>query len=64
MNDENSYNLIDEAWIPVLMKDGSNRVVSLGEIFADTDGAIADLALNPYTSCQRIAKQFRKPCKT
>ena len=52
MNDENSYNLIDEAWIPVLMKDGSNRVVSLGDIFADTDGAIADLALNPY---ERVA---------
>ncbi|MBR6586917.1 MAG: type I-E CRISPR-associated protein Cse1/CasA [Kiritimatiellae bacterium] len=52
MNDENSYNLIDEAWIPVLMKDGSNRAVSLGEIFADTDGAIADLALNPY---ERVA---------
>lgn len=52
MNDENSYNLIDEAWIPVLMKDGTNRAVSLGDIFADADGAIADLALNPY---ERVA---------
>lgn len=52
MNDENSYNLIDEAWIPVLMKDGSNRAVSLDDIFADADGAIADLALNPY---ERVA---------
>lgn len=52
MNDENSYNLIDKAWIPVLMKDGKNQTVSLGEIFADTDGAIADLALNPY---ERVA---------
>lgn len=52
MNDENSYNLIDEAWIPVLMKDGSNLVVSLGDIFKDKDGAIADLALNPY---ERVA---------
>ena len=52
MNDENSYNLIDETWIPVLMKDGKNQTVSLGDIFADTDGAIADLALNPY---ERVA---------
>ena len=52
MNDKNAYNLIDEPWIPVLMKDGTNRSVSLGEIFADSDGAIADLALNPY---ERVA---------
>ncbi len=52
MNDENSYNLIDEAWIPVLMKDGSNWAVSLGDIFKDKDGAIVDLALNP---CERVA---------
>ena len=52
MNDKNAYNLIDEPWIPVLMKDGTNRSVSLGELFADSDGAIADLALNPY---ERVA---------
>ena len=48
MNAENSYNLIDEQWIPVLMRDGTHRLVSLGDVFADTDGTIADLALNPY----------------
>ena len=52
MNEENSYNLIDEPWIPVLMRDGTNRSVSLGMVFADTDGSIADLALNPY---ERVA---------
>ena len=52
MNEDNSYNLVDEPWIPVLMRDGTNRSVSLGDIFADTDGAIADLALNPY---ERVA---------
>ena len=52
MNEENAYNLIDEPWIPVLMQDGTNRNVSLGEVFADTDGQIADLALNPY---ERVA---------
>lgn len=52
MNGTNTYNLIDEPWIPVLMRDGANRTVSLGEIFADTEGAIADLALNPY---ERVA---------
>lgn len=52
MNEENTYNLIDEPWIPVLMHDGTNRSVSLGEIFADTKGDIADLALNPY---ERVA---------
>ena len=52
MNDENAYNLIDEPWIPVLMRDGTNRSVSLGEVFADTGGTIADLALNPY---ERVA---------
>ncbi len=48
MNDENAYNLIDEPWIPVLMQDGTNRHVSLGDVFADVGGSIADLALNPY----------------
>lgn len=52
MNDENAYNLIDEPWIPVLMRDGTNRSVSLGAIFADTNGTIDDLALNPY---ERVA---------
>lgn len=52
MNDENAYNLIDEPWIPMLMRDGTNRSVSLGEVFADADGMIADLALNPY---ERVA---------
>lgn len=52
MNEENSYNLIDEPWIPVLMRDGTNRSVSLGAVFADTDGTIADFALNPY---ERVA---------
>lgn len=52
MNDENAYNLIDKPWIPVLMRDGTNRSVSLGEVFADADGTIADLALNPY---ERVA---------
>lgn len=48
MNEKNAYNLIDEPWIPVLMRDGNNRSVSLGDIFADANGTIADLALNPY----------------
>ena len=52
MNEENAYNLIDEPWIPVLMQDGTNRSVSLGEVFADAEGRIADLALNPY---ERVA---------
>ena len=52
MNEENAYNLIDEPWIPVLLQTGENRTVSLGEIFADSEGAIADLALNPY---ERVA---------
>ena len=52
MNEENSYNLIDEPWIPVLVQDGTNRLVSLGEVFADETCSIADLALNPY---ERIA---------
>lgn len=52
MNDENAYNLINEPWIPVLMRDGTNRSVSLGEVFADAGGTIADLALNPY---ERVA---------
>ena len=52
MNEENSYNLIDEPWIPVLMRDGMNQAVSLGAVFADTDGAITDFALNPY---ERVA---------
>ena len=52
MNEENTYNLIVEPWIPVLMRDGNNRSVSLGDIFADANGTIADLALNPY---ERVA---------
>ena len=52
MNEENFYNLIDEPWIPVLMKDGTNRSVTLGEVFADSVRAIVDLALNPY---ERVA---------
>ena len=52
MNEQNAYNLIDEPWIPVLMQDGRNKMVSLGEVFADEDGQIADLALNPY---ERVA---------
>ncbi len=52
MDVENTYNLIDEPWIPVLMQDGATRTVSLSEIFSDNDGAIADLALNPY---ERVA---------
>ncbi len=50
--DENSYNLIDEKWIPVLMQDGTPRNVSLEEVFSDTRGLIKDLALIPY---ERIA---------
>lgn len=52
MNEENAYNLVDEPWIPVLMQDGTNRRISLGEVFADANGDIADLALNPY---ERVA---------
>lgn len=52
MNNTNDYNLIDEPWIPVLMNSGKNETVSLGAIFADTGGEIADLALNPY---ERVA---------
>ncbi len=52
MNDEYSYNLIDEPWIPVLMRDGKHRSVSLGDVFSDADETITDLALNPY---ERVA---------
>ena len=52
MNEPNAYNLVDERWIPVLTRSGENRAVSLADIFADDDGDIADLALNPY---ERIA---------
>lgn len=52
MNDANAYNLVDEPWIPVLMQDGSSRRVSLGAIFSDASGDIADLALTPY---ERVA---------
>jgi len=41
------YNLIEEDWIPVLMKDGSHRHVSLGEVFARGD-TIADLSMVAY----------------
>ena len=50
MKTEN-YNLIEEDWIPVLMKDGTNRRVSLGDLFAKGE-TIADLSLNPY---ERVA---------
>lgn len=50
MRTEN-YNLIEEDWIPVLMKDGTTRRISLGELFAKGD-EIADLSLNPY---ERVA---------
>jgi len=46
MKTEN-YNLIEEDWIPVLMKDGSHRRVSLGEVFAQGD-KIADLSMVAY----------------
>ena len=52
MNETNEYNLIDEPWIPVLMKNGKNNTASLGDVFADVNGEIADLALNPY---ERVA---------
>ena len=52
MTAPNAFNLIDEPWIPVLLQDGSTRRVSLGDIFADASGDIADLALNPY---ERVA---------
>lgn len=52
MNDANAFNLVDEPWIPVLMRDGSHRSVSLAEVFADSSGNMADLALNPY---ERVA---------
>ena len=52
MNETNEYNLIDDPWIPVLMRNGKNQMVSLGEVFSDSDGRIADLALNPY---ERVA---------
>lgn len=51
MNEVNSYNLIDEQWLPVLLKGGSSRTVSLGEIFSNKE-EIVDLSLNPY---ERVA---------
>ena len=50
MKTEN-FNLIEENWIPVLMKDGNNQLVSLGELYEKSD-EIADLSLNPY---ERVA---------
>lgn len=41
------FNLIDEAWLPVLMKDGSCRRVSLREVF-DEKSDVADLSLVAY----------------
>ena len=52
MSDGNSFNLIDEPWIPVLARDGKTGLVPLAAVFADKDGAIADLALNSY---ERVA---------
>ena len=42
------FNLIDEAWLPVLMKDGTCRRVSLREVFDENGGGIADLSLVAY----------------
>ena len=42
------FNLIDEAWLPVLMKDGTCRRVSLREVFDENGGGIADLSLGAY----------------
>ncbi len=52
MNDENIYNLVDEPWIPVLVRDGTNRLASLDGVFSDANDDIVDLALNPY---ERVA---------
>lgn len=41
------FNLIDEVWLPVLMKDGSCRRVSLREVF-DEKSDVADLSLVAY----------------
>lgn len=48
MMNENSYNLIDEPWIPVILKSGKNKQVSLSEIFSDQSADISDLSLIPY----------------
>lgn len=45
---DNNYNLIDEKWLPVVKKDGSNSFVSLQDLFLDKEKNIVDLALNPY----------------
>ena len=52
MSEQKTFNLVDEPWIPVLMRNGKNRLVSLGEVFADETGDISDLAINPY---ERVA---------
>ncbi len=44
-------NLVQDAWIPVMMRDGSHARVSLMDVFKQGE-SIADLAANP---CQRIA---------
>lgn len=41
------FNLIDEAWLPVLMKDGTCSRVSLREVFDEKNG-VADLSLVAY----------------
>lgn len=41
------FNLIDEAWLPALMKDGTCRRVSLREVFDEQFG-VADLSLVAY----------------
>lgn len=50
MNTE-KFNLVDEDWIPVLMKDGKNRRVSLRDVFVQGED-IADLSLVAY---ERVA---------
>ena len=52
MNEQNSFNLIDEPWISVLLKDGLTRIVSLSAIFSPSGTDILDLCLAPY---ERVA---------
>ena len=51
MHREPRYNLVDESWIPVLRKDGTQDFVGLAELFSRA-GEIADLAVRPH---ERVA---------
>jgi len=47
MNQQNSFNLVSENWIPVITLDGESRLISLTEIF-ERGNNYSDLAVRPH----------------